>query len=146
MGTVPPARPWQTSRLSSVNLVPLRAPSSPSCRPRAKRHKDGGAAHHGTWTTKMRNEGLGDRREARESGRDARAGAFVGWRGGRERARWAVLVSAAQRIKQIDFLKGLGMSYYYRRLGQTSFFGSVLVSATQMLGRIPKVDPPYGHL
>ena len=102
MGTVPAARPWRTSRQSFVNLVRLCALSSPSCRPRAKRDKDGGAAHHGTWTAKMRNEGLDDRHETRDGGRETRAVAFVGWHGGCEGARWAVLVSATQtnRISQ----------------------------------------------
>ena len=36
-----------------------------------------------------------------------------------------------------NLFKGLGMSYY-RRPGQKSFFRSVLVSATQTLGRIQK--------
>ena len=53
-----------------------------------------------------------------------------------------MLLSGAQGIQQIEFSKGLGMTYY-RRLGQTScFFRSVLVSATQTLGWIQKVDPP----
>ena len=76
-----------------------------------QRNKDGG--HHGTWTTRRRNEGFDDKREAR-------AGASVGWRGRRDEARWAVLVSGTQRIQQIEFSTGVRMSYY-GRLSQTSF-------------------------
>ena len=53
--------------------------------------------------------------------REARTGTFVGWRGGREGAHWAVLVLTTQGIQEIEVLKGLCMSYH-RRLGQTSFF------------------------